>query len=398
MAIGARSAAADVSWPPELAVVLASARTRLSAERAARLRALCQQPLDWERVIAAARRHGVDPLLQRHLDAIGAPPVPAAVLDRLRAHAEINGVRNRMLGAELAKVLDRLESIGVAAMPYKGPVLAALVYGDLALRRSADLDVLVRRADVLRSKAALAELGYAPRLQLTRAQERAYLATQCEYALDRARGRLTVEIHWDVAPRDFAFQFDLARLWGGARLAEATGIAVRVPAPEDALLMLVVHGTKHLWERLGWLVDIAEFTDAHPDLDWPALLARAGERGGARMLRVALALAADLLEARVPARVRREADRDAAVGPLAARVASWLVGGRPAARSLPALRAHAALRERRRDRAALFLRSALTPTVEDWTSIRLPAGLLPAHYVLRPFRLAAKRVAALWAS
>src|SRR5215467_7845292 len=150
MGIGA-GGGSDLSVPPELALVLASARVRLSPERAARLRALCDAQLDWDRVIAEARRHGVDPLLQRHLDAIGAPPVPAAVLDRMRRHAEITGVRNRMLSVELGKVLAQLESRGVAAMPYKGPVFVALVSGDLALRRSADLDVLVRRPDVLRS-------------------------------------------------------------------------------------------------------------------------------------------------------------------------------------------------------------------------------------------------------
>jgi hypothetical protein len=381
-------------FSPELAVVLASARARLPADRAARLRALCGQPLDWDRVIGEARRHGVDPLLHRHLSAIGAPPVPGMAIERLRQHAAVNAVRNRLLGAELAKVLERLAARNVVAIPFKGPILAALVYGDLGLRRSADLDVLVRREDVPASKAALGELGYAPRLSFTPDQERAYLASQCEYAFDRDRGRLTVEIHWDVVPHDFAFRLDLERLWARARPTFANGVVVRVPLPDDLLLMLIVHGSKHLWERLAWLVDVAEVIDAHPELDWPALLARARERGGARMLLVALTLAADLLDARVPAAVRNQAAGDGAVAALASRAVDWLAGGKPESRSLPELRAYMALRERRRDRIRVLLRSALSPTVEDWTSIRLPTGFLPLHYVLRPFRLAAKRVAA----
>ncbi len=373
-------------------MVLSSARTRLSDERAARLQALCDAPLDWDRVIAEARRHGVDPLLHRHLSAIGAPRVPATVLARLRSHAETNAVRNRLLGAELAKVLARLDAEGIVAIPYKGPVLAALVYRDLGLRRFADLDILVRRGDALRSKAALRELGYEPRLRFTPGQERAYLASQCEYALDRDRGRLTVELHWDIAPRDFAFRFDLERLWAGARPVCVNGAMVQVPQPEDLLLALIVHGSKHLWERLAWLVDVAEVVDAYPGMDWLTLLTRARESGGARMLLLGLTLAAELLDARVPAVVLREAERDAPVAALAARVADWMAGGPPAPRSLAAFRAHLALRERQRDRTVSLLRSALTPTVEDWASIRLPTGLLPVHYVLRPFRLAAKRV------
>jgi hypothetical protein len=379
--------------PPALALAVAAARTRLSDARLAQLRALCSGPVDWDAAIGEARRHGVDPLLHRHLRAIGAPDVPEAVLARLRAHAETTAVRNRLLGAELGKVLARLEAHGVAAIPYKGPVLAALVYGDIGARRFADLDVLVRRGDVPRAKAALGELGYAPRLRLTPGQERAYLDAQCEYAFDRDRGRLTVEIHWDVVPPDFAVRLDLDRLWAAARTARVGDAAVRVPAPDDLLLVLIVHGTKHLWERLGWLVDVAEAIDAHPALDWPALLTRARGRGVARMVRLALHLAAELLDAAVPDAVRCEAAGDRAVAALAPRVADWLAGAPPGPRSIQGFRAHLTLRERPRDRAALLLRSALTPTVEDWASVRLPAALLPAHYLLRPLRLARKHAA-----
>ncbi len=381
---------------PEVELVWSCARTHLSAERVERARVLCECGLDWDHVVAEARRHGVDPLLSRHLGAIGAPTVPASILDALRAQDEANGVRNRLLFAELGKVLARLEGHGIPAMPYKGPVLAALAYGSLALRRFADLDVIVRQEDVLRAVAALRDLGYAPRLALTPAQERAYLAAQCEYALDRDRGRLTVEIHWGVAPPDFALRFDLARVWRTARPAPIYGMAVLVPEPEDVISMLVVHGSKHLWERLAWLVDVAELLDSQPQIDWTALLGRARECGGARMLAVALILAMDLLGAALPGAIALEARSDPGAAALAVEIARWLADrATPAPRSWAALRASVALRERGRDRAVHLLRTLVTPTIDDWASVRLPGGLLAAHYALRPFRLATKYSAAL---
>src|SRR6185295_17121472 len=124
-------------------------------------------------------------------------------------------------------------------------------------------DVLVQRADVLRCKDALRGLGYEPRLRLTRGQERAYLGSECEYAFDRDRGRLTVEVHWDITPRDYAFRFDIEHLWRTVRPVSANGMTVLAPRPEELLLMLAVHGCKHLWERLGWLVDIGEVLRVH---------------------------------------------------------------------------------------------------------------------------------------
>lgn len=368
----------------------------MDAGHAARAKALCAGALDWDDVIATARRHGLNPLLYRHLSAIDPEHVPAARLSQLRAQFETNAVRNRLLGAELGKILALFEGHRILAIPYKGPVLAASVYGDLALRRFADLDILVRKEDVLRCTDVLRELGYRPRLALTRAEEAAYLAAQCERNFDRNRGRLSVEVHWDIVPRDFAFRIDMERVWNTARPMSVNGMTVLAPLPEDLLLILAVHGSKHLWERLGWLCDIAELVRAHPDLDWASLFVRAGEQGGKRMLLLALVLAGDLLGAPLPARALNEARSDPTVATLGRRISDWLAqGATPAPRSMRALRCHLEMRERLGDRVAHVLRLALTPTFEDWAWLRLPGGLLGLHYLLRPIRLAAKHGAML---
>src|SRR5262249_42201871 len=154
----------------------------------------------------------------------------------------------------------------------KGPTLAMALYGDQALRRFTDLDVLVRRADVLACKRCLLLSGYRPRFALTRAQEAAHLRSDCEYNFDRDRGRITVEVHWDVAPRSFTVRLDHERLWGGAQSMPFNGTTVRVLAPEDLILMLAVHGGKHIWERLAWICDIAQFVRVHAALDWKSVL------------------------------------------------------------------------------------------------------------------------------
>ena len=390
---------ARAAFRPETELLLCCARPRADNAHGDRSRALLQSPLDWEVVIREARRHGVDPLLYRHLEALDEPRIPASALDRLQRHFETNAVRNRLLMAELGKVLSRLGDASVAAIPYKGPVLARMVYGGLALRRFADLDVLVRRADVSRAIVALRELGYEPRLRLTRSQERAFLASQCEWALDRDHGRLTVEIHWDIVPREFALRLDLERLWRTARPQSVDGLTVLVPSPEGLLLILAVHGAKHFWARLAWLADVAGLIEAHPEMDWSQLLARAHQCGGTRLLGVALILVADLLGAPVPSDVAHRLASDNSTTALAEQVAQWLAGAPiPAERSLGALRAAMALRERRRDRVTQLWRTALTPTIEDWASVPLPAALSPVHYLVRPFRLAAKRTAALLGS
>ena len=46
---------------------------------------------------------------------------------------------------------------------------------------------------------------------------------------------------------------------------------------EDSILGLAVHGSKHRWRRLNWVVDIAAMISAHPGIDWEVMLLRARE-------------------------------------------------------------------------------------------------------------------------
>src|SRR5208282_2899895 len=79
------------------------------------------------------------------------------------------------LTAELFRLLDLLERHAIPALPFKGPVLASALYGDLAMRESCDLDVLVRSSDLAGAKRAMLASGYTTDLPSDTAQEAAYL-------------------------------------------------------------------------------------------------------------------------------------------------------------------------------------------------------------------------------
>jgi adenylate cyclase class IV len=121
------------------------------------------------------------PLLFWQLDAISPETMPSDILDELGAYFRANNIRNLSLTRELLRLSREVETRGIPVIPYKGPILAALAYGNLALREFGDLDVLVRTQDVLRAKELLASFGYRPAYRLTRAQEAAYIRYGDQY-------------------------------------------------------------------------------------------------------------------------------------------------------------------------------------------------------------------------
>lgn len=65
-------------------------------------------------------------------------------------------------------------------MPYKGLALAETLYGDIALRQSGDIDLLILPQNLRGIRDAVRELGYAPHQHLSEMEERAYLKSGYE--------------------------------------------------------------------------------------------------------------------------------------------------------------------------------------------------------------------------
>ena len=172
---------------------------------------------------------------------------------------------------------------------------------------------------------------------------------------------------------------------------ELFGTQVRCPSPEDLLLALAVHGTKHLWERLAWVCDVASLVNTRPDFDWPRVLRLAREARVGRMLGLALRLARGLAGADLPENLPLDAG-DETLSRLSAEVTAAMFSNvEPVpigfARNVRFnLRARAGMRER-----LDYLRFVLTPTDGDLSAVSLPAGMSFAYYLLRPLRLALKR-------
>lgn len=372
---------------PELGLLLACARLRLEPADAAAIDAALDVGLDWERVLHLARWHGLRPLLNRHL-AERAGRVPRPVLVELWAETEAIARRSRALEEELGRVGALLDAAGVAAVPYKGPTLARAAYGDVALREFGDLDILVARRDVLRARDALCAAGYAAEYPLRPDVERAFLDSGAQYHLvlrSSAMGHL-VELHWKTDPDYPVERMEDAGWWEGTRRSAGQ----RSLCAEDLMLVLCIHGSKHAWSSLGWLVDVAELLRGGTGLDWGVIADRVAALGCARRVGLGLRLAADWLGAPLGTAatvLARGNDIEALLPGIEARM---LDPDPSPAGPIEGLRQALALHDRARPRIRLVLHGVFLPSLVEWTRWPLPRALFFAYPVLRMGRLAGK--------
>ncbi|HEX8184539.1 MAG TPA: nucleotidyltransferase family protein [Blastocatellia bacterium] len=388
---------------PEVELLLCCARTSIEPERIERIKSLLKEEIDWVYLIRMMLAHGMLPLLYKALKTACAEAVPASTLEQLRRQFEAIARRNAFMAEELIRILTLLKRHGIIAIPFKGPVLAALAYGDISLRQFADLDILVKKPEVFRARDLLISELYRPHSQLTASEQEARLQSNCEFAFISPDSKIAVELHWRITPKYFSFPMEMSRLWERLDYLPLAGRSVPTLRAEELLLILCVHGAKHRWQRLDWICDIAELVRTHAGVDWEYVVQQADRLGVQRMLLVGLLLANDLLGATLPDKVSRRIESDTVIemlaGPVRKRLfhdveASPEVSDRPVSKDalpLGLIHFHLRSRERLRDRiryCLYFGNLAITPTKKDREFLRLPASLSLLYYLLRPVRLA----------
>ena len=308
----------------EYRLLLLCARTRVEPQQRELIRALVLKQLDWEFILDKANSHTLIPLLYRNLSEHCADRVPSAVLQQLESDYLANAERNLVLTNELLKLLRILDSADISAVPYKGIALATLVYGDVALRKFIDLDVVVRPRDIIPAKSLLISHGYQWRRypgQVTGPGEIKKNRFWHEYNFVHPDNIGPIDLHWGISNQRFPFDIDLDGIWERLEPARLLDQDVRVFPAEALLLFLCVHGSKDLWwKRIGWICDIAELLGSSPDLDWSYSFKLATHTGTRRVLLLGLALAHELLQAPLPEQVCTWIRSDKAVQALVKRV------------------------------------------------------------------------------
>jgi hypothetical protein len=376
---------------PEHAILIASTGSTLEDDARRRIEEALAAPPDWTVVVSLALEHGMTPALLAALDVVGQSLVPSELLIALRQHCKELRDRSLSLVAELHAILEALDRESVVAMPFKGPLLAEVLFGDVSKRLPGDLDLLVHPGDVSRVCELLEVRGYVESdplrgaASLTPPQHRMYRHYQCEYHYLRVSDGIIVEPHWAFAQRMLAIDLDYQGMFDRARTISLEGRHVRSLAAEDLLLALCIHGGKHRWERLAWIRDVSALLARWPDLDLDSCVAQARSTGCARLLLLGLKLARRCANVRLPVAIDRLMDGDPAILALEKQVMLRLfnpVKG-PLLHSAKVDRFLFRMRERWPDRMRYVCRTLLMPHRGHIEMVALPSPFLWAYYPLR---------------
>ena len=291
------------TFAPEHELILQALRRGHDDASRARVATLVGLPLDWTRVARLVGIHGVQALFHRGLKEC-AVELPNHLMTELENIRRYNSIRNVQLAQELLRLEELLGSAGVRTIRYKGPMLAAQIYRNLALRQIVDLDLLVHHEDLPLANRRVLAAGYhgdAAETGFPRA-----LGSELKYEANYWRPdlNLSLEMHWRVVSSHSEFGLDRDYLW-----KRASPVGPRSPGvhefPEDLkFILLCVHNEKHDWRYLKFMTDVAWRIESAPALDFDQLMDEARRLRREKVILKTMLISSALLGAQLPESIR----------------------------------------------------------------------------------------------
>ncbi len=222
---------------------------------------------NWDRFLDLTIHHRIFPMLYPKLMDINKDIFPSSIFNHLKGLYRHNTLKMLFLSSVMKDICNLFNQNNINTLVLKGPILGTNLYGDISLRTSGDLDVLVQMRDLGRVNKLLEDLGY---------EKDDYIQTilgdwrwrHHHVTYIHPKTGVKLEIHWRLNPgpgREPSFK----DLWNRKRTEIVSEQPIYILGREDLFLFLVSHGARHGWSRLRWLLDINQLVNQH--LNWKLL-------------------------------------------------------------------------------------------------------------------------------
>ena len=288
------------------------------------------------------------------------------------------------MSAELDKLMRFFDSVNIEALAFKGPSLAQIAYGDISMRQFGDLDIFIKRQDFHTIDVEMQKRGYTPLYPIEEyTGDKVLFELNNDCPFYNKKRSLSVEIHWDFF-RKLALSTEKLQPWEKKRTITINGHNITTLSNETHLLYHSLHGSKHLWERFIWIVDIDRFIRNIPEIDWKKILHMADELGARKMFLLGPTLAAHYLNTPLPEQIQHLC-RQANLGEFINFVDAELHSSTPTPEeSLVKWKKIIALRDTLYFKTATVLEFLFRPGINERRMIILPDKWFWLYWFLRP--------------
>lgn len=266
--------------------------------------------IDWNCFLKKAKDNGISAYVYSNLNKNrkSSPNIPLDIYEQLKRDYYLNALKNTLIFTALGKFLESLKNAELQVIVLKGGALAETIYGNLALRPMSDIDLLVKKEDLLSVDKQLNMLGYRPSdISVNDIDFSSTYLTTLDYR-SSSKDSISFHIHWhfinsSVPNESYINHVKIERIWQDAKKAEIANVETFVMAPHHLLIHLSEHALRvtHSFSKYSYFCDIDRVIHFYKDsLNWESLIRDSFHFKLDRMVYMSLYFTAVFLNTKVP--------------------------------------------------------------------------------------------------
>jgi hypothetical protein len=270
--------------------------------------------VNWASLIAFSKKHRISKIIAEQLKN-RSTIVPSEHLSELHNRNKKATLRMLTFTAEIANLTSLLKEVSVNSIPLKGPVAAMQIYNDFTYKDSRDIDILINQNQLGVCISAIEHTGYQCSYDynsLNRKQKKAFQKANNQLTFYHQKKKIQLEIHWRLFANPHLLSFDFNELIQEGSTIQIGQETIYQLSQEHLLLYLCVHGAKHHWSLLYWLIEVASLIKRE-DYNWDELLEKSIKIGIDRPLVQALILSNQIFNSKIPSNIIDYYQRDSQI-------------------------------------------------------------------------------------
>jgi len=231
------------------------------------------EQIDWREFFHMCIFHKIGPLVLRGIYKLKTDfKIPDEFREKLKKHARSVGVRNLQNAQEMIRLGQLLNLNNIEFIPLKGVLFSQVAYGELGIRVSSDIDLLVKHNDFNRIEKVLFEQGYTNECNVPKLLSSLYLNINSEYNYDKYSQNgdrlFHIEPHRYIGTKMMQADLGFNELFPFTQKDKYYKTDLYTLDPEGMLITIGMHhGASDRWLYLKNVCDVAVLL-SNQDIDW----------------------------------------------------------------------------------------------------------------------------------
>ena len=385
---------------PTVSLLIACLQLSLEAINRKQFEVHCNKKIDWDIFNNLTKFHKVQSLVHNQFSHHSKAYFPENTMTLLENDHRYNAASSLLLSSELIKITRTFEEINLPVLLIKGLSVSNWLYEKPSLRSSGDIDLLINSDSWEMALSCMESIGYKmspirDRLVKGSQLSKQFINTQKDTVFVHEQNNVIVEMHWRFSSNYDVFPLSFDKAWKARTEFDIRSTSIQQLSPEMHALYLCYHGSKHGWDKLFWLYDIALLL-LDERTDWKEICKIARKVNATASLGLALVLASRTFLVEIPETVKREGDMMKLGKQLSDEIFLKILTDNPIETSAGILSKCKEIKwgshisPLKSPYFNGWLHFLTLPGVDDWESIILPDNLTHLYRLLRPFRLVLK--------